>query len=673
MPGAYRPGAAQSDDTDRPRLERSFQDVYQILLDRGLSEDAAGRLLRDYPSDKRFDQAEIDAILRRVRPEDLLTRRTKEQKEPDEELTLLPQRTGGPLEPEAFGYDVFARAPESFEPDQDLAVGSDYRLGPGDELRITLWGSIQQEFFGLVDREGNLALPEMGLVPAAGATLGEMERRLEAELRKTFSGFKLSVTLRRLRRIQVIVAGDVKRPGAYFLSPVSSVFNALYYAGGPTAQGTLRRIRVVRDGRLIAEVDLYPTLLLGEASDEVKLVSGDTVFILPKGAEATVRGEVSRPAIFELAGSETVADLVAMAGGFTPTTHPDRATLDRVSPATGPISIDVDLSDLLVQEDVPPASPTRLPLQDGDDLTVYSIYHVAPREFVEIQGMVQYPGIYPLYPGTRISDLVFRAGGLLDSAYRLTAELSRLAPPGDVQTREGVADSVSRVHYIELDKALGDPSSTENRVLSKDDKLYIRKIPGWKTQETVKVTGEVVFPGIYPLLVREERLSHVIERAGGLTKESFLMGASLFREEQGRVIISFENALKKEREDIVLVDGDSIHVPSYPPTILVEGQVSRPGALLFKSGKNADYYVERTGGPDEKADRGRTRIIRVDGVVQKAFRRFWWDPEVQPGSRIVVAEKVPGEGVDWGTAIKDATTILASLATTVFIVTQINK
>lgn len=657
--------------------EMSYPDVYQLLLTRGLSEDSATELLRGYDPEDTFSSRDVNELLRRVRPEDLTTRRNKDEKAAEIEApAVISQALGAAHEPVPFGYDVFKQAPSSFEPDQDLAVGPDYRLGPNDEIRISLWGSVQQEFFGVVDREGNVALPEVGVVSAAGMTLAEFETRLDSEMKRIFSGFKMGVSLRRLRRIQIIVAGDVVRPGAYYLSAVSTAFNALYFAGGPTATGTLRRVRIVRAGQILTEVDLYPNLMGGPSDNPVRLLSGDTVFILPKGPTATIRGEVNRPAIFELLGGETVADLVRMGAGFTPIVFASRATLDRVSPATGPMSIELDLIGLLEADSTLVAGdPASLPLQDGDNLTLYSIYHIEPRQFVEIQGMVQYPGIYPLFPESRVSDLIFRAGGLLDSAYPLRAELSRLANLTGESGAAALTDSVSRVAYIDLGVALSNPESADNVRLAKGDKLYIRKIPGWKSQETVKISGQVVFPGIYPLLVREERLSRFVERAGGVTPQAFLKGASLFREKQGRVIINFERALKKkgDREDIVLVDGDSIHVPSYPPTILVDGEVSQPGALIYQPGMTADYYVDRTGGVTEEGDRGNTRIFRVDGIVQKAFKSMARDPKVEPGSRIVVATKPTGKGVNWGNVVKDSVTIIASLITTVYLITEINN
>jgi len=679
-PTSSFPTEISKEEEDRARealSEMSYTDVYQLLLTRGLSEESATELLRGYDPDATFSTRDVNDILRRVRPEDLTTRRDKDERAAEVEApAVVSQALGTTREPVPFGYDVFKQAPTSFEPDQDLAVGPDYRLGPNDEVRISIWGSVQQEFFGVVDREGNIALPEVGVVPAAGMTLGEFEARLDSEMKRVFSGFKMGVSLRRLRRVQIIVAGEVVRPGAYYLSPVSTAFNALYFAGGPTPMGTLRRVRIIRAGQIVAEVDLYPNLMGGASDNQVRLLSGDTVFILPQGPTATIRGEVNRPAIFELRGGETVADLVRMGSGFTSIVFAARATLDRVSPATGPMSLELDLTGLLQADTtIVAGDPASLPLQDGDNLTLYSIYHVDPRQFVEIQGMVQYPGIYPLFPETRVSDLIFRAGGLLDSAYPLRAELSRLAHLTGESGAAALTDSVSRVTYIDLGQALANPDSAGNVRLAKGDKIYIRKIPGWKSQETVKIAGQVVYPGIYPLLVREERLSHFIERAGGITPQAFLKGASLFREKQGRVIINFERALKKkgDREDIVLVDGDSIHVPSYPPTILVDGEVSQPGALIYQPGMTADYYVERTGGVTEEGDRGNTRIYRVDGIVQKAFKSLARDPKVEPGSRIVVATKPKGKGVNWGNVVRDTVTIVASLVTTVYLITEIDN
>lgn len=666
------PGDATGREAGKP-AERTYDEVYQLLLDRGLTDDAVFRLLRDYPLDKTFSDSEVALILRRVRPEDLLTRRKKDEQAPEADAsTGLPRQRGGPREPTPFGLDIFKNAPATFEPDQGLAVGGDYRLAPGDQMRVTLWGSVQQEFPAEVSREGIVTIPEAGPISAAGMTLDAFEERLTNELKKVYSGFQLAVSMRRLRRIQVVVAGEVTRPGAYFLSPVSSTFNALYFAGGPTTRGTLRRVRVLRDGKVLAEVDLYRYLLEGNAADDVRLLSGDTVFLMSRGPAVTVRGEVVRPAIFEMKGGETLTTAIAMAGGFLPTAYAGLATLDRVSPATGPTTNEIDLSGLLGGGTLPPGRD--IVLQDGDDLTIYPLYHVRPREFVEIQGMVQYPGIYPLYPGIRLADLVFRAGGLLDSAYPTRAEVSRLARADAVGGLTD-SDSVSQVIYVDLARARLDSLGDQNLLLAKDDKVYVRKIPGWKLQETVKLSGEIKFPGIYPLVRREERLTQLIARAGGPTPQAFLKGASLFREKQGRVIISFEKALDEpgNREDIVMVDGDSVNVPAYPPTILVEGEVGRPGALLFEPGKTASYYVEKTGGTTDQADRGATRVFRVDGVVQKAYRSFWWDRSVEPGSRIVVARKPPGRGVNWGGVIRDTTTILASLVTTAFVISQINK
>jgi protein involved in polysaccharide export with SLBB domain len=693
LPGVFLPptgSSATSEEDERTAAEGrlGLEEVNRLLLERGVSEDAARRLLADYPSDKNFTRAEVDALLRRIRPEDLRTRQESEERSPEEEsLQLGPGAATGRLrEPEPFGYDIFRRAPSTFEPEQDLAVGPDYRLGPGDEVKVSLWGSVQQDFFAVIDREGKATFPEIGPVSAAGLTLGDFEARLRQDFSRTFSGFRLAVSLGRLRRIQVVVAGDVVRPGAYFLSPVSNAFNAVYFAGGPTERGSLRRVRVVRDGALVAEVDLYRYLLEGRTDSEVKLLSGDTVFLMNKGPQVTLRGEVRRPAIFELLPGETVTDLLAMGGGFTAEAHPERVTLDRVSPVTGPYSIEIDLSPYLADSTfaaglgrperlAPAPAPEPVRLQDGDNLTIYSIYHITPREFVELQGMVQFPGIYPLYPGMRLSDLLYRGGGLLESAWLLSAELSRVAEPARLGVNEAPGDTVSRSVAIDLARVMASPGSGDDLVLQRNDKLYIRKIPGWTLQSTVKLSGEVQFPGIYPLLIKEERLSSVVERAGGLTGEAFLKGASLFRRDQGRVVINFEKALRNsgEREDIVLADGDSVHVPPFPPTIVVEGEVSRPAALLFEPGKNASYYVDRTGGVTDNGDRGATRIVRVDGVVEKAFKPRWWDPEVQPGSRIVVARRVEREGTNWGAVIRDSAAILASLATTVFVISEINR
>lgn len=674
-------------------------EVRRMLMDAGAS---SGALLDPYPSDYAFTEEEVRELLRSIPQEELLEelKRRRAISEAGERELYVPGRgLATPSKyPRArlkddrvirpFGYEVFAYSPLDYAPTEDVPVGPDYVLGPGDELKITLWGTVEKYYEPTVNREGNVVLPELGIVQASGITLGAFEEKLGRRFSRVYSGFHLDVSIGRLRTIQVFIVGDVTRPGAYTISSISTVFNALYYAGGPTERGSLRRVLVYRSGALIAEVDLYDYLLRGDNSGDLTLKSGDTVFVTTVGPMATVQGAVRRPAIYELAGDESVADAVELAGGFTAEAFPERVEITRVSVDAGLVSLVLDCSSpgpgdsssmrgdsASVQADSALAGADHMAcleeekVKDGDEITVYSVWHVFPKEFVSIQGAVQFPDEYPLYPGMRVSDLIFRAGGLLDQAYLMTAEVSRIEEEPE---KSGL---VSDLMFIDLDAVIGARHSEADILLERADKVFVRQIPGWRSQHLVMIGGEVRFPGTYTLKRKEERLSYLIERAGGLTPEAFPEAGSIHRRDEGRVIVDFARALDNPggRDDIELVDGDSVHVPVYSSTIKVEGAVGRPGAIVFRPGKSANYYIDRTGGFLEQANKNSVRIIRLDGSSVTARKRFWFDPEVEPGNSVTVELKDPRGRINWVATIKDATAILASVATTVYIVTRIEK
>jgi polysaccharide export outer membrane protein len=653
-----------------------------MLIQAGASQTTALKMLDRYPADYRFAEDEVRELLVSIPQEELIEEYKVRQAEDEEkEKETAPRQPGmlrkWPLqgvrvrlakqdEVLPFGYDVFAMSPLEYEPTEDVAVGPDYVLGRGDEVLVTLWGAVEKNYTVIINREGNIVLPELGVVQAAGSTLAAFEKSLKRRFSGVYSDFSMDVSLGRLRTIQVFVVGDVVRPGAYTISPVSTVFNALYYAGGPTERGSLRRVLVYRSGDLVAAVDLYEYLLRGDSSNDIRLRSGDTVYVTTIGPTAAVQGEVKRPAIYELRGGETVGDAVELAGGLTAESYTERIDVVRVLPDSGLTSLVASLP-----EEAPPDSSGEvadIPVQDGDVITIYSVWHVHPKEYVAIEGMVQRPGRQLLFPGMRVSDLIFRAGGLLDQAYLLHAELSRIVEEPE---KTGL---VSDLIFIRVEDIMKDPDSGQNVVLRTGDKVYIRKIPGWKLQDQVKVEGEVRFPGTYALRTKEEKLSEVIKRAGGMTIEAFPKAGTVHRKDEGRVIVDIFKALENTggSDDLTMVDGDSVYIPIYPNTIKVMGAVGRPGSIIFSSGKSANYYIEKTGGFLEEANKGSVRIIRLDGSTEKARKRFWFDPQVEPGNRILVEVEPKSRAIDWRGAIRDSTAIIASMATTIYIISQIN-
>jgi len=655
-----------------------------------------------------------------------------------------------------FGAKLFEGSSTEFAPMIDIAPGPDYVLGPADELIVTVWGGVEFNWDVTVNREGKIVLPEIGVVSVVGLTIADVQKKLRKELGRVYKDFTLDVSLGKLRTIPVFVVGDVKRPGAYRVSAMATAFNALYRSGGPTRNGSLRRVKVIRNNKVISEIDFYEYLLKGDKSHDVRLEAGDTIFVPPVGKTSSVVGEVRRPARYELVGGEGVIDLIELAGGLTPGSYLSRVQIDRIESNERRIVRDIDLSTAfqdsasrvlsdieLMDGDVVtvfkvleerrnvvrlvgnverpglyelrPAMRVRdlileaegirgetylaraeivrlrsfktreviafdlgsaldgnpednLSLQNQDIVVVYARSDVRPKDMVAIMGRVRKPGEYELTPNMQVGDLIFRAGGLDESAYLLEGYVSRVMAPLGAD-----ADSISILIPFDVGEAVLHDDSPDNIALRPNDKVIIRATPGWQLQEVVQVTGEVKFPGPYPLTRKGERLSDLIREAGGVTKEAFLRGASFFRPREGRVIVDMAKALSNPGgvEDIVLADGDSINVPRVPSTVRVAGAVMREGSLAYVPGKGFRYYLERTGGFIDESDPDNIRIVRVDGVVEKAERRFWFDRPVKAGNTIIVGAKKQQKEIDWSETIKDATSIVASVATTVYLVTRL--
>lgn len=652
-------------EEDEPR-RFSMEETKEVLLLNGIPEEVVDAELAKFPEDQLFLETEIQLIYQLLKTEEPLTPtddravRAKRLGLKPEELPLfieeeLPEEYEETLL-KPFGYEIFRYAKLPGDPPEDIAVGPDYVVGVGDQILITTWGDIQQRHARTIDRQGRLVLPDVGVVTLAGKTLAEAREELEALFGQVYRNIRMTVSVGDVRTIQVYVSGDVHRPGNYTLNSLSTIFTALYYAGGPTYKGSLRRITLSRRGGALQEFDLYGFLIEGDRNMDIPLQSGDVVHVRPLGPTVRIEGEVRRPAIYEIRTGETLRDAIPMAGGLTPLALDDRIAIDRNAEISG-----TQLYKINWQE-----TDQDLTLQGGDEIHIFSIHHVRPKEFVEIHGFVQRPGLYRLVPGMRVSDIVFRAGGLAEGAYLERGELARLV--------SGFSDEAIQTELINLPlrEIFADPATPANCMLKRGDKVFVRGAPGWEPPPVVTVEGEVCFPGKYGLRGKNERISDLLERSGGTTEEAFPMGARLFRAKEGRVIVDFSKVIQDPRnsENIELADGDSIFVPKRPETVKVHGQVATPGLLLYEPGKKARDYIRKTGGLTEKADEGRIRIIRVTGEAQSAMRRFWWDPSIKAGDEIYVELKEDQEPIDWSKTLKDATVIVSSLATAAYVITQ---
>lgn len=614
-----------------------------------------------------------------------------------------------------FGYDLFVQTPSTFAPVDKVPVGPDYVLGPGDEIKITLWGKIEGQWNVVVDRDGNIGLPKVGILGVTGLTFKELKEVLHKEFSKYFTGFEMNVSMGSLRTIRVYVVGNANRPGSYTVSSLSTLINALFEAGGPGKTGTMRDIQVKRNGKTIVNFDMYDFLLKGDKTKDIRLMPEDVVFIPAIGPLAGIAGNVNNPAIYELKGERTISQLIEMAGGISAIAFKGRVQIERIMDHSRQVVFESDLDTLKDKETT---------LQSGDVVKIFQI--VQDRKILKLSGAVQREDEYGFSQGMTVRDLILMAGGLKYYAYNKEAELTRVY----------VTDKGPRTEkiIINLEKALA--GDRENNIqLKEDDYLFVRTVPEWQLYRMVTLSGEVKFPGAYTVK-KGERLSSLIERAGGYTDNAYLRGAVFTRERvrelqqrqinemverlerellgrgaaetvtavspevakikeyeikqrrdfaaklkeikaKGRmaIILNQPELLKKTPYDIELEEGDSLSIPSNPQSVQVIGSVYNQTAFVYDKDKGYSRYIDLAGGYTENADKKRVYILKADGTAVRpggGFLGISWSKDsnrwefgsqgIEPGDTIVVPEKL--ERIAWMREIKDLTQILYQIAVT---------
>jgi protein involved in polysaccharide export with SLBB domain len=698
-----------------------------------------------------------------------------------------------PLEPalKPFGYDLFTGAPTTFASATDLPVPADYVVGPGDRLEIQLVGNTKARHSLVVNRDGNIMFPELGPIAVSGMRFEDARTRIQSRVADQMIGTTASVSMVDLRSIRVLVVGEAVQPGSYAIGGLAAVTNALVVSGGVKPIGSLRNIQLKRNGTLVKRLDLYDLLLNGDASNDARLQNGDVIFVPPVGPTVGVSGEVRRPAIYELKGERTIADVVRLAGGLTPEADPALTRLERIDQRRERVMVDVDLSsaagsavqvqsgDVVRVERVKatyansididghvqrPASvqyragirltdviPSvaelkpnadlryvlirreqigtrrievvsadlqaawRAPRSDADpllaprdrivvfdreagrqamlapildELRMQSISG-EPTQVVRVSGKVNAPGDYPLEPGMTVDDLVRAGGGLAEDAYGGEADLARYEVR-DGQTRQ------TQVLSIDLSRALAGDTAA-NLPLAPFDLLVVKEISQWSgSQETVRLEGEVKFPGEYPI-ERGETLRSVVTRAGGLTPLAFPEGSVFTRETLrererrqldiladrlqqdlgtialqgaqagglgapqasetlaigqslltglrsskpvGRLVIDLDRVLSGSgpEADVLLKGGDALIVPRESQEVTVIGEVQNATSHLFDPSLSRDDYLRLSGGTTPRADDKRIYIVRANGSVEGASGGSWFgrSGNVHPGDTIVV-------------------------------------
>ncbi len=534
---------------------------------------------------------------------------------------------------ELFGLSLFRNATSEFIPVMDGPVGPDYRLGPGDELVLILTGEVELAHTLPITREGFIVIPQVGQLSVANLTMSQLEDLLYARLSRSYSGVqrganaptKFSVSVSRLRAIQVFVTGDVARPSSYRVSSAATAMTALYAAGGPTEQGTFRAVTVRRGGALVATVDLYDYLLKGQRGSDMQLQSGDIVFVGPHGPRVRVTGEVTRPATYELRSGEGVRDALVAAGGFRPTALASRVLLTRLLPAAerGVGGNDRVVIDVAAGASGGIASYPSLALSGGDELRVLAISDRV-RGRVSVNGHVWNAGSQGFSAGLKLSDALRQAGGLKPDAYLGQVSITRLRPDSTrVQLRAALQDTTGRV--------------VNDLVLQEDDEITVYSLTEFRPDRYVAIGGSVRRSGQYPW--REGMtLRDLVLAAGGMRPGAYLREAEIARVPQdrrgGRTAVSErvpldssyigdyvpgspypgpigENfAAGRSAPEVMLQPYDNVLIMQQPDweeprSVVLTGQVRFPGEYtLLSTSETLRDAVNRAGGftPDGAVD-----------------------------------------------------------------------
>jgi len=505
--------------------------------------------------------------------------------------------------PQRFGAEVFRdglRDPRAIP--MDLPVGPDYVVGPGDSLSIDLWGGVSARLLRTVDREGRVTLPEAGPLQVSGRSLGDVQQAVERAIATQFRDTSADVSVSRLRTVRVYVVGEVAEPGAYDISSLSTALNALVAAGGVTPRGSLRELKHYRGRQLLENIDAYDLLLRGVKPDARKLENGDTLMVPPIGPQVTITGMVRRPAVYELNGEKSLADVLELAGGILPAAALQHVEIQRLDAHEKRTMLSLDLS--------PDKSAARqlssFKVQDGDEIHIFPI---APynQDAVYLQGHVLRPGRYSFKPGMKLSDLISSYKDLLPEPAAHYAEIVRLNPP----------DFRPSVQSFDLAAALANPAAAPK--LEPLDTVRIFSRFDFEPAPAVWVGGEVRDPGKY-ITSGQAHLRDAIYLAGGLTPDASLASAQLFRTEAdgntkilnvnlGAAIAGnpLDNILLEPR-DRLLIHRNPERVD--PPTVDVTGEVAKPGRYPLTANMRIEDLIRAAGGLKRSADTNTADLTR---------------------------------------------------------------
>lgn len=509
-----------------------------------------------------------------------------------------------------FGQELITGKASYDTAESSGLVPADYVVGTDDELQIALWGSVDADLRVMVDRSGRISIPRVGTIMVAGVRYGDLTEVISRRVGQVFRNYQISVSLGQIRSVRVYLTGYVKRPGVYTVGGLSSVVNALMRSGGPASAGSLRSIELRRGKDTITRYDLYDLLLKGDRSADRVVQNGDVIHVGPIGPQVALVGSVNRPAIFEMKPGEKVADIVAMAGGFTAVADRNRLAIERLD----------DRSKTRITQLSLPEDSAQAP-GSGDVLRAFSAVEATQpvarqNKRVRIEGEVLKPGEYVLPPGVTTRMAVGLAGGLTPNAYVYGTELTR--------------ESVRVAQQQSYDRALRDMETEFARASA--------------TQRAISADEAATFEQ------RSTATSRLIEKLRQVRPT-------------GRIVLQLEPDASTI-PDLPIEDGDRVYVPARPTTVSVFGSVFNSGAFLLESGRTVGDVLNLAGGPTRGSDPGSTFVLRPNGSVLSQLQRSSFfglvggvtKVKAEPGDTVFVPEMM--NKTTWVQDLKEWTQIL---------------
>ena len=506
--------------------------------------------------------------------------------------TFVRQRSGTDIR--RFGSELVTGPVRTFSPSAAGLVPPDYVIGPGDELLINMWGSVEANLRLLVDRTGRINIPRVGTVTVVGVRFADIPQVLKQHVGQVFNNFQVSVTMGQLRGVRVYVTGFAERPGAYTVSSLSTLLSALMTSGGPSPEGSFRHIQLRRGSELVTTFDLYNLLLKGDKTADHIVQADDVIYVGPVGPQVGMIGSVNKPAVFELKPGETIADVLRMAGGFSTVADRTRLAAER-------------LEDLHTTRVIQLALPQGLsqPATTGEILRAFSAVNInLPEEKqnkrVRVEGEVMRPGEYILPAGSSMNDAIAAAGGLTPLAYIYGTEFSR--------------ESTLR-------------TQREN---------YARALRDLETDLTRKVLTQKAFTADETRAqeLQSTTTSRLIERLRQI-------------QPTGRVVLTVAPN-STELPALALENGDRLHIPSRPSSVGVFGAVFNASSFVFSAGRTVGDYLSLAGGFKREADERSAFVVRANGSVVSNLQTSGWfgmvgrfsNLQIEPGDTIFVPDEL---------------------------------